>query len=103
MLTDAYVRTAAASSGRFEVADLRCVGLAFRVTQSGVKSWTLRFRDPRTGRSTRATLGNYPEVSLQAARDCERSEIPLIGVRRLFLPARVFAHISHREHLERPR
>jgi integrase len=70
MLTDAFVRTAEPPpSGRLEVADLRCVGLTFRVTQAGIKSWSLRFRDPRSGRAARATIGSYPEVSLHVARE----------------------------------
>jgi hypothetical protein len=62
-LTDVYVRTVAPPpSGRLEVSDLRCVGLTFRITTNGAKTWSLRFRDPRSGRLTRATIGNYPEV-----------------------------------------
>ncbi len=70
LLTDVFARSAApASFGRLEVSDLRCVGLTFRVTANGAKSWSLRFRDPRSGRLTRATIGSYPEISLQAARE----------------------------------
>src|SRR5271166_160703 len=70
LLTDAFVRTAEPPpSGRLEVADLRCVGLTFRVTQAGIKTWSLRFRDPRSGRAARATIGNYPDISLHSARE----------------------------------
>ncbi|HZZ24122.1 MAG TPA: site-specific integrase [Roseiarcus sp.] len=69
-LTDVYVRTVAPPpSGRLEVSDLRCVGLTFRVTKNGAKTWSLRFRDLRSGVLTRATIGNYPEVSLHSARE----------------------------------
>jgi integrase len=69
-LTDAFVKAIRKpSKARVEYADLRCVGLAFRVTASGVRSWCFRFRDPRTGRSTRIGLGPYPTVSLAAARE----------------------------------
>jgi integrase len=69
-LTDVYVRTVAPPpSGRLEVSDLRCVGLTFRITTNGAKTWSLRFRDPRSGRLTRATIGNYPEVRLHSARE----------------------------------
>jgi len=70
MLTDIFVRSAAApSGGRLEIADLRCVGLTLRVTKQSVKSWSFRFRDPRSGKLTRATIGSYPTVSLQMARE----------------------------------
>jgi len=34
-----------------------------------VRSWSFRFRDPKSGSVTRATLGKYPDVSLSDARD----------------------------------
>jgi hypothetical protein len=70
ILTDAFVRSVAAPTvGRIEVTDLRCVGLKLRVTSNGVKSWCFRFRDPRSGKGTRATLGIYPDVTLEKARE----------------------------------
>jgi hypothetical protein len=54
---------------RIEVADLRCVGLTLRVTSNAAKSWSLRFRDPRSGNVSRATIGSYPDVTLEKARD----------------------------------
>jgi len=60
-LTDTLIRTIAApASGRVEISDERCSGLAFRVTASGVRSWSFRFRCPRSNGLTRATLGTYP-------------------------------------------
>ena len=68
-LTDTFCKsTPAPSSGRAEWADLRCVGLEFRVTSAGARSWTFRFRDPTTRRTLRASIGSYPEISLSAAR-----------------------------------
>jgi integrase len=68
-LTDALVRSVAApASGRIEITDDRCEGLALRVTASGVKSWCFRFRDPRSGKDARLTIGRYPDVSLSQAR-----------------------------------
>jgi len=70
LLTDVFVRSAVAPPiGRLEIADLRCVGLTLRVTKQGAKSWSFRFRDPRSGKVTRATIGSYPAVSLQMARE----------------------------------
>jgi integrase len=69
VLTDALLKAAATIPGkRLEVTDLRCSGLTFRVTERGVKSWSFRFRDRRTGRLQRATLGRYPDVTLARAR-----------------------------------
>jgi integrase len=70
LLTDVLVRSVEAPAlGRLEITDLRCNGLTLRVTKGGVKSWSLRFRDPKSRKLTRATIGAYPTVSLQAARE----------------------------------
>ena len=55
-------------AGRLELADTRCSGLAYRVTAAGARSWCFRFRDPVTGKTTRATLGQYPALGLADAR-----------------------------------
>ncbi len=68
-LTDILVRSATAPAvGRIEITDDRCEGLALRITAAGVKSWCFRFRDPRSGKDARLTLGHYPDVSLSQAR-----------------------------------
>jgi integrase len=70
LLTDTFIRSLEKpDNGRIEVADLRCVGLTMRMTSSGAKSWSLRFRDPRSGNVTRATIGSYPEITLEKARE----------------------------------
>ena len=69
VLTDTLLKALAPVAGiRLERSDARCSGLTFRVTEGGVKSWSFRFRDRRTGRLQRATLGRYPDVSLAQAR-----------------------------------
>jgi integrase len=69
-LTDIFIRTLNPPQvGRIEVTDLRAPGLCFRVTAKSARSWCFRFRDPRSGKTTRATIGAYPAVSLQRARD----------------------------------
>lgn len=68
-LTDAFLRRVRApASGRVEISDLRCPGLVFRETAAGARSWSLRFRDPQSRKTTRATIGAYPTVPLAAAR-----------------------------------
>lgn len=69
-LTDALIRSIAPPvTGRLEVADLRATGLSFRVTSNGARSWCFRFRDPRSGKTSRATIGEYPIISLAEARE----------------------------------
>jgi integrase len=68
-LTDYYVKSVQPPvTGRVEIADMRCSGLALRVTAAGARSWCFRFRDPQSGRTTRATLGPYPALGLADAR-----------------------------------
>jgi integrase len=70
ILTDAFVRTIKPPiAGRTEVSDLRCAGLTLRVTPGGAKTWSLRFRDPKSRKVSRATIGAYPEITLEQARE----------------------------------
>jgi integrase len=115
VLTDSYCKSAKAPiDGRLEVADLRCSGLAFRVTAKGARSWAFRFRDLTSRRSLRATMGLYPDMSLSAAReraDALRSQVaagvnPIEYKRkeRLDAPTRTFQALADRyliEHAER--
>jgi integrase len=69
VLTDTFLKGIKPPAvGRIELADLRCSGLAFRVTAAGARTWCFRFRDPQSGRTTRATLGPYPALGLAGAR-----------------------------------
>src|ERR1700730_16573681 len=69
-LADALIRSLRAPiSGRLEIQDAKCSGLVIRVTPHGAKSWSFRFRDPRSGVLTRATIGPYPEIALATARE----------------------------------
>ena len=68
-LKDMWLKSLKApATGRTEVVDMRCAGLAFRITAAGSCSWSFRFRDPRTGKVTRSTIGTYPEITLTDAR-----------------------------------
>ena len=70
-LTDRRVATLRPDpTRRLEVPDDKVPGLALRVTPSGAKTWTLRYRveGGRRGRLRRLTLGGYPAVSLAKAR-----------------------------------
>lgn len=96
-LTDQAIRAVRPpTKGRIEIADVRCTGLAYRVTAAGARTWNFRFRDPTTGRTTRATLGAYPALGLADARsaaDALRKQVsrginPVLAKRR----ARAEAH-----------
>jgi len=52
---------------RVEYLDTVAAGLALRITDTGVKTWTLRYRTT-LGERRRLTLGQYPDVSLKKAR-----------------------------------
>ena len=69
-LTDAMLKAAKTPKPgkRLEIADMRCPGLAFRVTDLGARSFTFRFRCPTSGRVNRMTLGRYPDLTLGKAR-----------------------------------
>lgn len=67
-LTADNVERAKPASRLIELLDTEKRGLALRITSSGAKSWTLRYRLP-TGERKRLTLGAYPAMSLSKARD----------------------------------
>ena len=96
-LTDAFVKSIKTpSKARVEYADVRCVGLSFRVTPTGVQSWSFRFRDPRTGQSSRIGLGPYPAVSLAAARELAEAQ------RRFLAEGKNPVEVRRQERVEAP-
>ena len=69
-LTDVLVRSVTPPAiGRIEINDLRSIGLTLRVASGGTRTWCFRFRDPRSGKSVRSTIGTYPDLSLGDARE----------------------------------
>ncbi len=68
VLTERLVRSLGPSTAaQTDHWDRKVRGLGLRVTQSGVKTWTLLYRHGR--RLRRLTIGRYPVVSLADARD----------------------------------
>jgi integrase len=68
-LTDAGIRAITPPlSGRIDVPDPACSGLYLRVSSTGARSWSLKFRDRVTGKTERRTIGRYPETTLAKAR-----------------------------------
>ena len=53
----------------YRVPDARCAGLAVRVAPSGAITFDLAYRVSRSGVYRRLSLGAFPDVSLEAARD----------------------------------
>ena len=67
-LTDKFVLSLKApATGRQEVFDSVKTGLSIRVTQKGVKTWSIMYR--MDGEQRRDTLGQYPRVPLAKARE----------------------------------
>jgi len=54
------------AEGRTEYVDGLCPGLYFRVTSTGIRTFSVMFR--LNGKLTRRTIGRYPRVSLANAR-----------------------------------
>jgi hypothetical protein len=52
--------------GRVDYFDEATTGLAFRVTETGSKSWTFNYTF--NNKRSRMTLGTYPAISLSGAR-----------------------------------
>ncbi len=71
VLTADIVERARATSRLVELVDThpKANGLTLRITTSGAKSWSTRFRLAETGERRRIQLGRYPAVSLSSARD----------------------------------
>jgi integrase len=71
-LTDRKVKTLKRKSARYDVMDTDVPGLGVRVTETGQKSFILIARYPGSSNPTRRTIGEYPAISLQKARERAR-------------------------------
>ena len=65
-LTDAFVRSLKPREKRYDVYDAQLAGFGIRVSPLGTKSWIVLSRNLQ--RKTRVTLGRYPQMSLNSAR-----------------------------------
>lgn len=70
--TELHVKNLKPRATRYEVTDSGCRGLTLRVSPAGHKTWSYVYR--RDGRLQRVGLGNYPAVTLKAARDAADAE-----------------------------
>ena len=73
-LTDALLRTAKTTAGvsRADYRDSEVPGLMFRVTDKGVKTFSFKYKMTGTQKDMRVTIGNYPDIQLEAAREKAR-------------------------------
>lgn len=78
-LTQRFIESARTDFNRLEIRDAKVAGLELRVSSHGTKSWLLRYRRKADGRKRVLTLGRFPDLSLQAARQRALEEIALIG------------------------
>ncbi len=53
----------------YRIPDLQCPGLAVRVAPSGLKTWDVAYRIRGAGIGRRLSLGPFPAISLEAARE----------------------------------
>lgn len=77
-LTDRAIKAAKPAASARDISDALVPGLAVRVLPSGAKSFVLVARFPGSSNPTRRSIGPYPVVSLQDARDKAREWIALI-------------------------
>jgi integrase len=70
------------ADGRAEYIDTLLTGFALRVTPKGVKSWSVLYTRPGTGKVGRFTLGKFPAVSLASARELARKALQEVAYGR---------------------
>lgn len=68
-LTHRFLETLKATGVAYRIGDARCSGLAARVAPSGVVTFDLAFRIAKSKGYRRVSLGTFPGVTLEAARD----------------------------------
>jgi integrase len=67
-LTHRKIEALPPDTAPYRVADQRCPGLAVRVSPNGLMTWDLAYRISGMGRVRRTSLGRFPDISLEAAR-----------------------------------
>lgn len=68
-LTYRSIETLRKAETPYRVPDLRCIGLAVRVSPNGLKTWDLAYRIRGSGKVKRVSLGRVADVSLEKARE----------------------------------
>jgi integrase len=78
-LTARFVETVSTDRDREDFPDAGMRGLQLRVTKAGAKTWALRYRRRSDGKLRRVTIGGYPAVTLENARQQARDLVAAIG------------------------
>ena len=78
-LTARFVETASTVLDRATHPDSSIRGLELRVTKLGRKSWALRYRRKSDGKLRRLTLGSFPAIGLEEARQTSKEHLAAIG------------------------
>ena len=78
-LTDRAIKAMHKAAKAYDVPDAVVPGLGLRVMPSGVKSFVLVARYPGSTNPTRRSLGQYGEITLEAARSKARQWLELIA------------------------
>ena len=68
-LTQRSIDALRPSEAAYRVPDHRCIGLAVRVSASGIKTWDLAYRIRGSGKTRRLSLGRVCDVGLEKARE----------------------------------
>jgi hypothetical protein len=68
LLNDAMLRAIKPGEKLAELWDVKIPGLCLRISPTGVRSWTFRYRPKDSVSFKRLGLGHYPEVGLALAR-----------------------------------
>lgn len=68
-LTHRFLETLKPESEAFRIPDARCIGLAVRVAPSGVVTFDLAYRIAKSKSFRRLSLGKFPDIGLEAARN----------------------------------
>ena len=69
ILTHRVVEALRPDAAAYRIPDLRCPGLAIRVAPGGLKTWDVAYRIRGTGEGRRLSLGPFPAISLEEARE----------------------------------
>lgn len=73
-------RLTANDAPRVEYWDASLTGFGLRVTSTGIRVWTVRYRVLHTRKLVRKDLGRYPNLSLAEARDRARKALHEAGL-----------------------
>lgn len=78
-LTDTRLKGLKATGSRYELRDALVPGLHVRISEKGARTFALKTRYPNSEHATARSLGEYPVITLEDAREKAREWRKLIG------------------------